>query len=424
MHNMKRHLLVLAGLQLLVFLMHHRILNLPFWSPVDLEILHDAFRLSRNPAVLLQHIGSVFSQPILQLVFVLEFRTFHMDPTGYFAVNLALHGLNAFVLYLLVNMLFHRTGMAIPAAVLFAAAVGNYGKVLMSLAGQESLLLALLYLMVLYALIRADFKHHGRLNSPWFLIGLVLFGLAGLTRPALFSILLCLLAYKFFFYRERGGRGVFPANMVILIVVGVLFAIFRELWGFRQPYIHFSEDQTLFGSVWLVFKTVFRYLNLMVFPMQVSDLLESTHPVVRLIYDWRVPIRVGISLLIISFSFFGFLFGSRPLRFFISWTFITVLPFSLTQLGESWLNLQYLYLASVGFCVILAAGAVGCQGLLEVHRWKRLVPWLGPLFFVAVTLGLNRDLQVKYRHLGESSQMRAMTALLQQQVESGPLTRP
>jgi len=419
-HNLKRHLLVLAGLQLLVFLLYHRILSLPFWSAVDVDILHDAYRLSQNPAVLLRHIGSVFSQPILQLVFVQEFRWFGLDPAGYFAVNIALHGLNAFVLYLLVNMLFHRARMALPAAVLFAASVGNYGKVLMSLAGQESLLLALLYLLVLYALIRADFKHHGRLTSPWFLLGLALFGLAGLTRPALFSILLCLVAYKFFFYKERGGRGVFPPTMVTLIVVGVLFAVFRELWGFRQPYIHFSEDQTVFTSLWLVLKTVFRYLNLMVFPMQVSDLLESTHPVVRTVYEWRVPIRVGVSLLIVSFSFFGFIFGSRPLRFFIAWTYITVLPFSLTQLGESWLNLQYLYLASVGFCVILAAGATGCSGLLEAHRWKRLVPWLGPLFFVLMTLSLNAGLVDKNRRWGESPQLRAMVAMLQHRIDNPP----
>ncbi|HPF36502.1 hypothetical protein KDK88_10520 [bacterium] len=417
-HNLKRHLLVLAGLQILVFLLYHRILSMPFWSAEDLEVLHDALRLSPNPAVLLHHIGSVFSQPILQLLFVLEFRTFQLDPSGYFAVNLVLHGLNAFMLYLLVNMLFHRARMALPAAVLLAASVGNYGKALMSLTGQETLLLALLYLMVLYVLIRADFKHHGRISSPWYLLGLVLFGLAGLTRPALFSILLCLLAYKFFFYKERGGRGVFPPTMVILIVAGVLFAVFREMWGFRQPYIHFSEDQTVLSSVWLAVKTVFRYLNLMVFPMQVSDLLESTHPVVQQVYAWRMPIRVAVSLLIVSFSFFGFLFGSKPLRFFISWTYITVLPFSLTQLGSSWLNLQYLYLASLGFCVILAAGATGCAGLLEAHRWKRLVPWLGPLFFVVVTLSLNERLQTKYRAIGESPQLRAMTAMLQHRIDS------
>jgi len=416
-HNLKRHLLVLAGLQILVFLLYHRILSMPFWSGEDVEILHDALNLSQDPAVLLRHIGSVFSQPILQLVFVLEFRSFGLNPAGYYAVNLALHGLNAFVLYLLVNMLFHRTRMALPAAVLFAASVGNYGKVLMSLAGQESLLLALLYLMVLYALIRADFKHHGRMTSPWFLIGLVLFGLAGLTRPALFSILLCLLAYKFFFYKERGGRGIFPPSILVLAAVGVLFAVFRELWGFRQPYIHFSEDQTVFTSAWLVVKTVFRYLNLMVFPMQVSDLLESTHPVVQQVYVWRVPIRVAVSLLIVSFSFFGFLFGSRPLRFFISWTFITVLPFSLTHLGSNWLNLQYLYLASVGFCVILAAGATGCAGLLEAHRWKRFVPWLAPLAFVLGTLSLNERLQVKNRAMGESPQIRTMVTMLQHRID-------
>ncbi len=89
---------------------------------------------------------------------------------------------------------------------------------------------------------------------------------------------------------------------------------------------------------------------------------------------------------IISFSFFGIVFGNRSLRFFIAWTFITVLPFSLTEHVEGWLNLQYLYLSSAGFCVILAAGATGFSGLLKSQPRKRWIPWVVPAGFVLMTL--------------------------------------
>jgi len=424
MRHFKRHLLVFLGLEALVFVAYSRLLSLPLWSPLDLEILHDALLLSRDPAVLLQHIGSIFSQPLLQLFFVGEFRLFGLDPGGYMVVSLVLHGLNAFVVYMLVNMLFHRTGMAIPAALLFALSVGHYGKVLLTISGQEPLLLGFLYLFGLYALIRGDFKHHGRLSSPWFLLGLLLFGLAGLARPALFSILFCLVAYRFFFFKERGGRGMFPPSMIILITVGVLFAVCQQLWGFRHPVIRFSPDETVFTSIWLIIKTLFRYLNLMVFPMQVSSLLTSSHPVVQFLYEWRVLIRSLVSLAIISFSFFGIVFGSRSLRFFIAWTFITVVPFSLTHSTEDWLNLQYLYLASVGFCVILAAGATGCQGLLEAHRIRRWIPWIGPLLFVAMTLTLNQQLTGQSYTASQKADVKAMKAMLEDQIRSGPLSRP
>ncbi len=423
MRHFSRHLSVFLGLQALVFAAYHRLLNLEIWNPVDLEILQDAFKLSHDTSALYQHIGSVFSQPLLQLFFVGEYRLFGLDPTGYLVINIVLHGLNAFMVYLLVNMLFHRTRMALPSAVLFALSVGHYGKVLLSISGQEPLLLGFLYLLGLSSLIRADFKHGGRLSSPWFLLGLLLFGLAGLTRPALFSILLCLVSYKFFFYKERGGRGVFPPSMILLIIVGVLFAAFQQLWGFRHPVIHFSPDETLFTSVWQVIKTLFRYLNLMVFPMQISSMLTSSHPLVQFVYEWRVLIRSVVALAIVSFSFFGIVFGNRSLRFFIAWTFITVLPFSLTHGTDDWLNLQYLYLAAVGFCVILAAGAAGCQGLLSAHRYKRWLPWVGPMLFVVMTLGLNHRLTSKSIVASNQSDICTMRALLEYQIEHGPLSR-
>lgn len=417
MRNVRIHLIMLFGLQALVFVTYRHALSLPLWSPVDFQTIDEARLLGVDPAVLARHVGSLFSQPLLQLAFMAEYRLFGIDPAGYMAVNVSLHGLNAFVLYLLVNMLFHRSGMAIPAAVLFAMSVGHYGKALLSIAGLEALLLGFLYLLIVFSLIRADFKHGGRMTSPWYLLGLVLVGLAGLTKPALFSILLALIAFKFFFYRERGGRAIFPRSLLLLVVVGFLFAAAKEMWGYRNPGP--DEPVGFLRSVWLSFKTTFRYLNLLVFPMQDSKMLESSHPLVRFFYDWRLPIRTLVSLGIVSFSFFGIIFGSRPLRFFIAWTVITVVPFAVTNSAGHWLNLQYLYMAAAGFCVIIAAGATGCSGLLAAHRWKRLTPWIAPMLLVIMAQTLNVWLCEKNRRQGESPAVRALQSMLEYRAEQG-----
>jgi len=412
MRNARNHITMLLGLLLLVFLVYRDILSLPLSALPDFEVIDDTRRLDGDPGSLLRHVGSLFSQPLLRLAFLWEYRAFGIAPAGYMAVNLVIHTLNSFVLYLLVNMLFHRSRIAVPAAILFALSVGHYGKVLLSIVGLEPLLLGLLYLLIIYSLIRADFKHGGRILSPWYLLGLGLFGLAGLTKPALFSILLVLLAYKFFFYRERGGRGLFPPSMMILIAVGIAFAAAKVLWGFKEPSPADSEMGFILSAL-VSFKTLFRYLNLMVFPMQVSDLLQSSHPVVQTIYDWRIPIRVLVSLGIVSFSFFGILFGSRPLRFFIAWTIIAVIPFSVVHRGVEWLNLQYLYLSAAGFCVILSAGATGCYGLLRAHRWRRWLPWLAPALFVLMTQALNQRLADRNRISAERPEIQVLESMLE-----------
>ena len=411
------HLAVLLLLQCVAFAAYWRVLGLPLWNELDFAILYDAHVLQGNLHMFLRHLGTAFSQPLLQLGFLWQFESFGTDPRGYLTVNVVLHALNAFVVYMLVNMLFPRERMARLAALLYVMSVGHYGKVLLNLAGQEHIVLALLYLLVLYCLIRNDQRRHGRLRSPWFAAGLALFVVSGLTRPASFSLLGSWLAYKLFFHEERSGRAIFAPDLLIVVVVGIAFYAAQQLWGFKQPGIGFERGGNTFDVTFDSFKTIFRYLNLMVFPLQISDMIRSSHPAIQFVYDWRVVFRTLISLSIISYGFFGVLFGNRSLRFFIAWTMITVLPFTGAGVGRDWLNIQYLYLSAVGFCVILAAGTMGCSRLLPGGRGKSWLPYLAPLLFMLMALSVNDRLVRRNQVLGYSEPIRAMHLLLNESID-------
>ncbi len=410
------HLSFLVALQLVVFATYWQVSSLPLWNPIDFEILLDADILSVNFGNFFNHLGNAFSQPLLRLGLMMEYRLFGLDPTGYLIINIVLHGLNAFVVYMLVYMLFPRERLAMLASLLFALSVGHYGKILMSLAGLEPMMLAFFYLVVLYCLIRNDFHHGGRIWSPWYLCGLAVFLLAGLTKPISFSILGSLVAYRFFFYKERGGRAVLPVSLLIPIVLGVAFYIAQRVWGYQEPDTNAWAGVGAIESVWFAFKNIFRYLNLVLFPMQASSILESSHPLIQFIYEWRVLIRSLVALGIISFSFFGLVFGSRAVRFFIAWTYITILPFTIVTGPHYWLNIQYLYLASIGFCVILASGTVGCIGLLKNHRWRRLVPLAAPLFFVVISQAVATRLIKQNLIRSSSENTRELRRMLDEQL--------
>ncbi len=415
--SLKSHLPILLLLQAVVFVAFGRILTTPLWNPSDFDILHDADILARHPLVLLQHVGNLVSQPLLQACFLAEYKLFGVDPRGYLVVNLVIHGLNAFLVYLLVNMLFARARLAITAAILFALTVGCYGKVLMSVADFEALLLAGLYLLILYSLIRNDFRHKGKITSPWFLSALALFVLAGLTKPATFSLLGCLLAYKFFFHEARGKRPIFSLDLMILIGTGVLFLVAQRLWGGRI-HLTFAESGGAVRFTWISIKNLFRYLVLMLFPFQPSPLLKQVDWLFRFIYEGRTVIRVFLTLAIISYSFFGIVFGSRPIRFFIAWTFITVLPFTGIDTKGRWLNLQYLYLVSVGFCVLLAASTTSCSQLLVRHRRKRWIPYAVPLIFAVSAVMLGLLLNQQYRGWSHSPQTLGLRARLEAAIKA------
>lgn len=410
------HLSFLLLLQLVVFATYWRVMSLPLWNPIDFELLYDAHVLGAGLDDFFTHVGNLFSQPLLRLGLMLEYRWFGLDPQGYLAINLALHGLNAFVFYLLVYMLFPKERLAMVAATLFALSVGHYGKLLMSIAGLESLATAFFYLVVLYALIRNDFHHGGGIRSRWYLLGLAVYVMAGLTRPVSFSILGSLVAYRFFFFKERGGRAVFPPSLMVLIVVGVLLWAAQQVWGWQAPSPRKDVDVGPLLSVWYAFKSIFRYLNLVVFPLQDSALLDSSHPLIRFMYDWRVVIRSLVALTVVSFSFFGLVFGGKAVRFFIAWTYITVLPFTLVVGPYDWLNIRYLYLTSMGFCVILAAGTVGCIGLLQAHRWKRWAPLAAPLLFVIIAQTVALHLTAQNDARARSPKVRELHEILDQRL--------
>jgi hypothetical protein len=408
---------VLAGLLILVFAVFGRLCTGDFWAPVDFEILVDAHKLAPAPWAMFQHVGAWFSQPLLQLVFMLEYRAFGLDYGGYVAVNLVLHGLNAFIVYMLVNMLFYRPRLALLAAVMFALGVGHYGRNLLSVGGQENLLLATLHLTVLYLFIRNDYRRKGELWSPYFILGIVIYSLTGLTKASTLSLLGCIVAYKAFFYSKRERRPVFSNDLLVFLVLGLLFQIGQARWGFRGPTV-VSEIEGPLVYTYLSLINIFRYLILMVFPLQESSLLRQAGDVVQTLFDLRVVIRTLLTIYVISFSFFGFVFGSRPLRFFIAWTYITLIPFSAQTPGAEWLNLTHLYLASLGFCVVLAAGTMGCCSLLGVHRWRQFVPLVVPLLFAITAVSLTYRLDARNREAANSPEIqRLRDAAIERMVE-------
>lgn len=387
-------------LLVVVFTAYGRNMDVPLWDLTDARILCDAHELSRDPVSMFGHIGFYFSQPVLQLLFLGEYRLFGLEPAGYLAVNLAIHATNALIVYMLVNMLFPRRRMAVLAALLFAFGVGSYGRVLTSIHQLENLLLAGLHLLVLYAFIRNDFRHGGKVVSRLYLLGLGLFLVTGLTRATSFSLVGVLIAYKAFFH-GFGGRRIVTADILIFLAVALAFYWAQGQWGYRAPTV-FTDSHELERFSLMSVKNLFRYLNMMFFPMQRSPLLEDAPFYMVWAFEARTVIRTLLSLAIVSYSFFGFVFGNRAIRFFIAWTYITVLPFTDQSDSGAWLNLSHLYLTSVGFCVVLAAGTVGTAGLLAARPSRKWVPYLVPLSFVLVALALSDRLHHRSTHAADS----------------------
>lgn len=408
--------LVLLGISLLLF---GRILNNEFWTAAEYE--HLARSLTGEPSTtILTDAGE--HHPIVNLFHRVEYTFFGDKPAGYYFLNIFIHAINAFLLFLLVHLTLRDFGVAFLSAVLFACAVGNYGKEVMYAAGVSGILMHSVFILTVMFYIFNETRGKGRLLSYWFAITLVFFTLSIVNRFAFLSGVGVLLAYNIIFRRERGGRAVLGGPLLVLLIFGGV------LTGFQWASFRLVTDSYPAGWGWGFFFTNFitnipSYLIHMVFPIHYTELVaEGT--IVGSIYGFSWVIRPLIGTIVFAYAAYGFVFGNTNLRFFIAWTGLTILPFCFFYTPGDWLNTKYLYLASGGFCLILATGTMKMVRVLVGRSWRCLVPMLIPAFFILLSIFIVKRLDQAYEGRARLPENQALKArfleLKREQLEQNP----
>lgn len=351
-------------------------------------------------------------QPLVYYVHFLLFKLFHFNPQGYFIFNILLHAVNSFLVYTLVNSLLRDRKVALLSGILFVFTVGNYGKAVMIASGFEDLMITTLTLLTMLFYFKNELERDGEIRTIWFFLSVVFFIASMFTKSTSFSILGCFLAFNFFF-RDRSDikKPVFNPGFIILIFI-VAAAIITKVIFFRYSPAFYSENPGVFKFIYYAAKNVVNYMVRMIFPIHTSHLVTASGKAVVLIYKLATEIRVLIVLTIFSYSFFGFIFGNRTIRFFIAWTYIMILPFAFFQFPRDWLNIRHLYLVSVGFVAVISSGAVYCSRLVSHRKWQQFIPLIVPLAFILlsrfIVVQLDRSYENKVNHKDAAAQRESL----------------
>jgi hypothetical protein len=294
-------------------------------------------------------------------------------------MNLLVHWINSLLAYLLVNTLLHDRRSAALAATLFALSVGSYGKNMMVATGISSLVYGTTVLLGTLLYVLNEKRAQGRLFSIYALGFYGLFIGSLFMRGGTFSLLACFAFYNLFFRPERQRR-VLHVNLLACLAMALVAKVIRlvNAPGLAVP----GVDPGAF------LRNLPGYLILMVFPLHPSELLSTASRLVRTVYAVAPVIRVVVGLSILSYSLFGFIFGSRALRFYIAWMYVMVVPFAFLRYPSDWLNLRFLYIVSLGFCVLLTTGTLYAFKLLEHQRRRRWVAFAIPAGYVVLTVSL------------------------------------
>ncbi len=295
-----------------------------------------------------------FYRPGAISLFYLEFKLFHLNSGLYLVFNYVLHLLISIVyMKVLLAMRFDRWIAALAASI-FILGVGHYGKQIMWACTSGPLFAVLLTLISLLILLRwlgnsipaNGSDHHNSARSHLLILLLLLISplFHGL---ALFTPVL-LLVTIWVYPGERRSRVV---SMVPFIVVPpVIWLILLALLSKAYASYGNVPAQLLGSPAYLI-----RYLGFMLFPVQESQLVAGTGlgflwPLIRL--DPYLHIMIGALILLIILLIL--LKGKNNLRILAVWLPIAIIPFTFIQMPQSWLELRYIYYASIPLCGLLA----------------------------------------------------------------------
>jgi hypothetical protein len=81
------------------------------------------------------------------------------------------------------------------------------------------------------------------------------------------------------------------------------------------------------------------------------------------------------------------------------------MPFCFFRFPADWLDIRFLYLVSVSFQMILASGTVLAARLLYQRPWRRRLPYLIPILFIAISYFVVLQLDLSYEEKAQSPRL-------------------
>ncbi|MFA5106849.1 MAG: 6-pyruvoyl-tetrahydropterin synthase-related protein [Patescibacteria group bacterium] len=391
--------IVLASFLCLTFLVHFRVLKVYFLSDDFGYVLlarDTSVTKSFNLITKEQKLGSGSGlyRPAVDMAFVFAYRVFKENPAGYHATSLVFHALIAWLFYLLISRISRHQTLGFLAGALFIVYPMNLESIAW-LSNWTTLISSLFIMLALYLY----WEYRTRKKIYLFFIVLLAMLLSLLAKETAIIMPFVLIVLDLVRVKLNGQT----AKRVIknwlsyatsIVLVGLFFAwrfvMLKGRGGYRT-----SDGESIYGGLtheeftgWLTSLKLFlfNYLNNVVF---------RYHKRLALIY-WAVfAVVITLAILYVLNKRKGIGYG-WPL-FGLGWIYIFALPVInlINGIHKDLSGSRYLYLPSLGFCLILAALILGfvnrpekimiyTKGLLiglfiagfSFLSYKNQVPWL------------------------------------------------
>ncbi|MCK4353475.1 tetratricopeptide repeat protein [candidate division WOR-3 bacterium] len=339
---------------------------------------------------------SLMKQPVREITFAIDYRLWKLNPFGYHLTNLILHILCSLLVYFFVASLpaLERRGiirlrrtratgkgfklqitnyqLPLITALLFAAHP-IHTEAVTGIANRKELLAMLFMMFSIILYIKSRDRAHSypqgekkKSHFSLFYIGsLVCFLIALFSKFVAIIIPFLILVYELYFNKESRGQGdeesirlrrkgigriFWLLPYFVILLVGIIYGSFhfKEIfWQAKAIGLTYEK----YGILMLTMLNAFgKYLSLLVIPYNLC-----AEYVIQMPHSIFEPKVIG-SLLLLIILLFTMLKTYRKAKFIsfgLAWVFINLIPISNIIPTNYPVAERYMYIPSLGFCLIL-----------------------------------------------------------------------
>jgi tetratricopeptide (TPR) repeat protein len=371
---LSRPLFVLAGLLIVAFVLYGRTLPAPFVYD-DHELLL-ASPLIKNLSAPLENWQAAGTKLVAFWTFAVNYSLGAQNSFGYHVVNVMLHSLNAWLLYLLVQLFFKtprlENSLSNPDVVAFVAAIIFLCHPLqtesVSYVWQRTELLnAFFYLMTLACYLQGRLKA----GNGYFLLAAILFVFGFYSKGMIVSLPLLILVLEDAFF---DAKRIFLRSLGILIIgIQLLFWHIPVIDDFRAKFFYglmaITGTMITPTHVYTQIDVIARYILLTIFP--VFQNLDHSVALIATFWHPRVIFSAVLILFVLALAIDVWK-KNRLIAFGIFWFFIALLPSSLLGGREPMVE-HRLYFSIAGFALAVSAVFVVLMEQKRKYLWLAVV---------------------------------------------------
>ena len=309
--------------------------------------------------------------PLTWLSYGIDYALWGMNPTGYHLTNVLFHGLNVFLVVLLIGSLFMKASGSLDGQGLFASALvgvffGLHPLHVESVAWateRKDVLYAFFWLLSLLAYISYATSGRFRFRALFYGLSLCSFALSLMSKPMAVTLPVVLLILDFYPLRRLGSKKDFLKVVLfekfpfflLSLISAVLTVLAQREGGAMELMRHLSLVDRLWGAV----KAAGFYLAKTVLPLNLSPFYPMNPG--TSVFTWEY---LGALILFLCISILCLKFWKRLPVLISVWVFyiVTLLPtLSIIQVGEQAMADRF-YVHSYSWA-FNGSGRSGCENL-------------------------------------------------------------